>query len=156
MVKKFISLLLISVCLGDTLILKDKTVHNGTLINFVDDEIMFKAFLSTNSLRFKNLTVIIDDIQELKLYDGTMVIENGIIVATNEEHIKSTSYDRYVNINKDFITRDTKSRLESQKQKELKKGKSANIIYIGCGIISVAAIGGLLLWIDSLCLGLCM
>ena len=136
--------------------MKDKTVHNGTLINFVDDEIMFKAFLSTNSLRFKNLTVIIDDIKELKLYNGTMVIENGIIVATNEEHIKSTSYDRYVNINKDFITRDTKSRLESQKQKELKKGKSANIIYIGCGIISVAAIGGLLLWIDSLCLGLCM
>ena len=156
MVKKFILLLLISVCLGDTLILKDKTARNGTLINFVDDEIMFEAFLSTNSLRFKNLTVIIDDIQELKLYDGTMVIENGIIIATNEEHIKSTSYDRYVNINKDFITRDTKSRLESQKQKELKKGKSANIIYIGCGIISVAAIGGLLLWIDSLCLGLCV
>ena len=149
MVKKFISLLLISVCLGDTLILKDKTARNGTLINFVDDEIMFEAFLSTNSLRFKNLTVIIDDIQELKLYDGTMVIENGIIIATNEEHIKSTSYDRYVNINKDFITRDTKSRLESQKQKELKKGKSANIIYIGCGIISVAAIGVLFIWSQS-------
>ena len=24
------------------------------------------------------------------------MIENGIIVATNEEHIKSTSYDRYL------------------------------------------------------------
>ena len=149
MVKKFISLLLISVCLGDTLILKDKTVHNGTLINFIDDEIMFEASLSTNPLRSKILTVIIDDIEELELIHGTMVIENGIIVATNEEHIKSTSYDRYVNINKDFITRDTKSRLESQKQKELKKGKSANIIYIGCGIISVAAIGVLFIWSQS-------
>ena len=47
---------------------------------------------------------------------------------------------KYVNITKDFITRDTKSRLESQKQKELKKNKSANTIYICCGIISVAAI----------------
>ena len=149
MVKKFILLLLISVCLGDTLILKDKTVHNGTLINFVDDEIMFEASLSTNPLRSKILTVIIDDIEELELLNGIMVIENGIIVATNEEHIKSTSYDRYVNINKDFITRDTKSRLESQKQKELKKGKSANIIYIGCGIISVAAIGVLFIWSQS-------
>ena len=121
MVKKFISLLLISVCLGDTLILKDKTARNGILINFVDDEIMFEVILSKNSLRSKFLTYIIDDIQELKLYDGTMVIENGIIVATNEEHIKSTSYDRYVNINKDFITRDTKSRLESQNKKSLKK-----------------------------------
>ena len=124
MVKKFISLLLISVCLGDTLILKDKTVHNGTLINFVDDEIMFEASLSTNPLRSKILTVIIDDIEELELLNGIMVIENGIIVATNEEHIKSTSYGRYLNISN-----------------ELKKGKSANIIYIGCGIISVAAIG---------------
>ena len=138
MVKKFISLLLISVCLGDTLILKDKTVHNGTLINFVDDEIMFEASLSTNPLRSKILTVIIDDIEELELLNGIMVIENGIIVATNEEHIKSTSYGRYLNISN-----------------ELKKEK-LKILYLGCAIISVAAIGGLLLWIDSLCLGLCM
>ena len=138
MVKKFISLLLISVCLGDTLILKDKTARNGTLINFVDDEIMFEVILSKNSFRSKFLTYIIDDIQELKLYDGTMVIENGIIVATNEEHIKSTSYDRYLNISN-----------------ELKKEK-LKVLYLGCAIISVAAIGGLLLWIDSLCLGLCM
>ena len=130
LVKKFISLLLISVCLGDTLILKDKTVHNGTLINFVDDEIMFEASLSTNPLRSKILTVIIDDIEELELLNGIMVIENGIIVATNEEHIKSTSYYRYLSLSK-----------------ELKKGGlSANTIYIGCGIISVAAIGVLFLW----------
>ena len=149
MVKKFISLLLISVCLGDTLILKDKTARNGILINFVDDEIMFEVFLSKNSLRSKFLTYIIDDIQELKLYDGTMVIENGIIVATNEEHIKSTSYDRYLNISNEL----KKGKLDVSK--ELKKEK-LKILYLGCAIISVAAIGGLLLWIDSLCLGLCM
>ncbi len=34
LVKKFISLLLISVCLGDTLIVKDKTKHNGGLLKY--------------------------------------------------------------------------------------------------------------------------
>jgi hypothetical protein len=124
--------------LGDTLVLKDKTKYVGTLTNFVNEEIIFEAFLSTNSLRSKLLTVIIDDIQELKLYDETMVIDNGIIVATNEEHIKSTSYPRYLNISNEL------------KKEELK------ILYLGCAIISVAAIGGLLLWIDSLCLGVCI
>ena len=122
MIKKLISLLLISVCLGDTLVIKDKTKYVGTLTNFVDEEMMFEAFLSTNSLRSKFLTAIIDDIQELKLYDGTMVIDNGIIVATNAERIKNTGYDRYLNISK-----------------ELKRGKLTHIM-IGCGIISVAAI----------------
>ena len=128
MIKKLISLLLISACLGDTLILKDKTKYVGTLTNFVDEEIMFEAFLSTNSVRSKFLTVIIDDIQELKLYDGIMVIDNGIMVATNAERIKNTGYDRYLNISK-----------------ELKRGKLTHII-IGCGIISAAAIGGIALW----------
>ena len=63
MIKKLTSLLLISVCLGDTLVIKDKTKYVGTLTNFVDEEMMFEAFLSTNSLRSKFLTAIIDDIQ---------------------------------------------------------------------------------------------
>ena len=96
MIKKLISLLLISVCLGDTLILKDKTVHNGILIKFENNEIMFKAILSRNWS--KKLTVNINDIQQLKLSNGTIVIENGITVATNEEHIKNTSYDRYLSV----------------------------------------------------------
>jgi len=78
-----------------------------------------------------------------------MVIDNGIIVATNEEHIKSTSYDRYLNISNEL----KKGKLDVSK--ELKKEK-LKILYLGCAIISVAAIGGLLLWIDSLCLGVCM
>ena len=84
--------------IGDTLILKDKTVHNGTLIKFENNEIMFKALLSRNWS--KKLSVNINEIQELKLYDGAIVIKNGIIVATNEEHIKSTSYDRYLSLAK--------------------------------------------------------
>ena len=91
MIKKLISLLRISVCLGDTLVLKDKIIYNGTFIKFDDNEIMFKAFLSTNW--FKELLIDIIDAQELKLYDVAIVIENGIIIPTNEEHIKSTSYD---------------------------------------------------------------
>ena len=92
MVKKFISLLLISVCLGDTLILKDKTEYNGILMKFVNDEIMFRAWPSAK------LSINISDVQELKLSDGTRVIENGIVVATNEKHIKNISYDRYLTI----------------------------------------------------------
>ena len=114
--------------MGDTLILKDKTKYVGILTSFVDEEIMFEAFLSTNSLRSKFPTVIIDDIEGLKLNDRTMVIDNGIIVATNAERIKNTDYYRYLNISK-----------------ELKRGKSIHII-IGCGIISVVALGGLYLY----------
>ena len=92
MVKKLISLLLISVCLSDTLILNDKTVYNGILMKFVNDEIMFRAWPSAK------LSINISDVQELKLSDGTRVIENGIVVATNEKHIKNISYDRYLTI----------------------------------------------------------
>ena len=86
MVKKLISLLLVSVCIGDTLVLKDKTVYNGILMKFGNDEIMFKYF-PPYSLLSKNLTVILGDIQELQLSDGTSLIENGIDVATNEKHM---------------------------------------------------------------------
>ena len=92
MVKRFISLLLISVCLGDTLILKDKTVYTGALIKFGTDEIIFKAIPSAK------LSIYISDIQELKLSDGTKVFENGIKVATNEKYIENTSYDRYLSL----------------------------------------------------------
>ena len=92
MVKKLISLLLISVCLGDTLILKDKTEYTGALIKFGKDEIIFKALPSAN------LSINISDIQELKLSDGTKVFENGINLAINEKYIENTSYDRYLSV----------------------------------------------------------
>ena len=78
MVKKLISLLFISLCLGDTLILKDKTVYTGALIKFGTDEIIFKAIPSAK------LSINISDIEELKLSDGTKVIENGILLKSEK------------------------------------------------------------------------
>ena len=132
MVKKFISLLLISVCLGDTLILKDKTEYNGILMKFVNDEIMFRAWPSAI------LSINVSDVQELKLSDGTRVIESGIVVATNEKHIKNISYDRYLSI------------IEAEKHKKsAERAKERKSIYVGCcliiiliGFILVKVIGG--------------
>ena len=67
----------------DKLVLKDKTVYTGTLIKFDDDEIIFKALPSAK------MSISIKDIKELKLSDGRSVIENGVISANNEKHIKS-------------------------------------------------------------------
>ena len=105
MVKKIISLLLISVCLGDTLILKDKTVYTGALIKFGTDEIIFKAIPSAK------LSIYISDIQELKLSDGTKVFENGIKVATNEKYIENTSYDRYLSVFNEKYKNNAKERV---------------------------------------------
>ena len=78
MVKKLISLILISVCLGDTLILKDKTEYTGTLIKFGNDEIIFRALPSAK------MSINISDIQELKLWDGTKAFENGILIVPEQ------------------------------------------------------------------------
>ena len=118
MVKKFISLILISVCLGDTLILKDKTKYDGNMIKYSTDEIMFKYF-PPYSLKSNKLAVVISDIEELKLSDGTIIVENGVFTASYEEDIKR------------FL--------------KYKKVKSTHTI-IGCGIISVVALGGLYLY----------
>ena len=77
LVKKFISLLLISVCLGDTLILKDKTVYTGKLIKCLNGDIIFKAIPSAK------LSFNISDIQELKLSNGAKIFDNGILVSTD-------------------------------------------------------------------------
>ena len=107
MIKRFISLLLLSVCLGDTLILIDKTVYTGTLIKFENNKIIFRALPSAK------LSVDLSDIQKLKLSDGSKIIENGIIVAANKEKIKSTSYDRFLSISK---TEKAKRRPEDRKR----------------------------------------
>ncbi len=105
MVKKLISLLLISFCIGDTLILKDKTVYTGALIKFGTDEIIFKAIPSAK------LSIYISDIQELKLSDGTKVFENGIKVATNEKYIENTGYDRYLSVFNEKYKNNAKERV---------------------------------------------
>ena len=76
----------------DTLVLNDKTVYTGVLIRFGNDEILFRALPSAK------LSINISDIQNLKLTDGTRVIENGIVVASNEKHIKKISYSRYLSV----------------------------------------------------------
>ena len=103
--KKLISLLLISFCIGDTLILKDKTVYTGALIKFGTDEIIFKAIPSAK------LSIYISDIQELKLSDGTKVFENGIKVATNEKYIENTGYDRYLSVFNEKYKNNAKERV---------------------------------------------
>ena len=130
MVRKFISLLLISVCLGDTLILKDKTVYNGVLMKFLNDEIMFRAWPSAK------LSINVSDVQELKLSDGTRVIESGIVVATNEKHIKNISYDRYLTINPKH-----KRTTEGAKQQKFVYEASCLIIIL-IGFLLVKVIGG--------------
>jgi len=105
LVKKLISLLFISLCLGDTLILKDKTVYTGALIKFGTDEIIFKAIPSAK------LSINISDIEELKLSDGTKVFENGIKLATNEKHIENTGYDRYLSIFNEKYKNNAKERV---------------------------------------------
>ena len=127
MVKKFISLILISVCLGDTLILKDKTKYDGNMIKYSTDKIMFKYF-PPYSLKSNKLAVVISDIEKLKLSDGTIIVENGVFAASYEEDIKR------------FL--------------KYKKVKSTHTI-IGCGIISVVALGGLYLYfVQTINLGL--
>jgi len=80
LVKRFISLLLISICLGDILILKDKSVYKGALIYYGNDEIIFKPLPQS-----AKLSVNIKDIKELKLSDGTTAFENGILKEPEEK-----------------------------------------------------------------------
>ena len=87
MVKRFISLLLISICLGDILILKDKSVYKGALVYYGNDEIIFKPLPPSGKLFFniKGITINIKDIKELKLSDGTMAFENGTLKEPEEK-----------------------------------------------------------------------
>ena len=123
LVKKFISLLLISVCLGDTLILKDKTKYNGNLIKFGSDEIMFKYFLPY-SLKSNKLAVFISEIEELKLSNGTIIVENGVFKASYEEYMKR--FYKHKNVKSTYTM-------------------------IGCSIISVAAVGVYYILANSCC-----
>jgi len=132
LVRKFISLLLISVCFGDTLILKDKTVYTGALIKFGNDEIIFKAIPSAK------LSINIIDIHELKLSDGTKVFENGFKVATNEKYIENTSYDRYLSL---LRVEKYKNSAERAKEQKIVYEVSCLIIML-IGFLLVKVIGG--------------
>jgi len=132
LVKKLISPLLISVCLGDTLILKDKTEYTGALIKFGNDEIIFRALPSAK------MSINISDIQELKLSNGTKVFENGFKVTNNEKYIEATSYNRYLS-----VLRAEKYKNSAERAKEQKIAYEVScLIIILIGFLLVKVIGG--------------
>ena len=72
LVKVFSTLLIVSTCLGDEIVLKNNNSYSGKLVKFIDgDRILFKALPSAN------LIVDITEIQNLTLSNNTVIIENG-------------------------------------------------------------------------------
>ena len=72
LVKMFSTLLIVSTCLADEIVLKNNNSYSGEMVKFIeDDRILFKALPSTN------LIIDITEIQNLTLYNNTVTIENG-------------------------------------------------------------------------------
>ena len=82
--RKIIAILLItSVILGDTLILKNEKVYKGKLVKYVDGKkILFKALPSAN------IFINISEVQKLTLTDGTKIFENGKILIDDLNNTK--------------------------------------------------------------------
>ena len=78
--------------------MKDKSVYTGVLVKYDNGEIKFKvSFLPTDTLPSTvsiavgdqfiftaKLSININDIQELKLRDGTKAFENGILIVPEQ------------------------------------------------------------------------
>ena len=72
LVKVFSTLLVVSTCFADEIVLKNNNSYSGELVKFIDsDRILFKAMPSAN------LIVDITEIQSLTLSNNTVIIENG-------------------------------------------------------------------------------
>ena len=72
LVKVFSTLLVVSTCFADEIVLKNNNSYSGELVKFIDsDRILFKALPSAN------LIVDITEIQSLTLSNNTVIIENG-------------------------------------------------------------------------------
>ena len=72
LVKMFSTLLIVSTCLADEIVLKNNNSYSGDMVKFIeDDRILFKALPSTN------LIIDITEIQNLTLYNNTVTTENG-------------------------------------------------------------------------------
>ena len=72
LLKVISTLLIISTCLADEIVLKNNNSYSGELVKFIDsDRILFKALPSAN------LIVDIIEIQNLTLSNNTVIIENG-------------------------------------------------------------------------------
>ena len=82
LVKVFSTLLVVSTCLGDEIVLKNNNSYSGELVKFIeDDRILFKALPSAN------LIVDITEIQNLTLSNNTVIIENGKLLV--DDYIKT-------------------------------------------------------------------
>ena len=78
LVKVISTLLIISTCLGDEIVLQNNNSYSGELVKFIDsDRILFKALPSAN------LIVDITEIQSLTLSNNTVIIENGKLLVDN-------------------------------------------------------------------------
>jgi len=92
----FLLILIISACLGDTLILKNDKVYSGKLIKYVDGtKIVFRALPSANIL------ININEIHELTLTNGTKIFEDGKILVYD---LKSIDHYRYEKAGCSIIT----------------------------------------------------
>ena len=82
LVKVISTLLIISTCLGDEIVLQNNNSYSGELVKFIDsDRILFKALPSAN------LIVDITEIQNLTLSNNTVIIENGKLLV--DDYIKT-------------------------------------------------------------------
>ena len=72
LLKVISTLLILSTCLADEIVLKNNNSYSGELVKFIDsDRILFKALPSAN------LIVDITEIQSLTLSNNTVIIKNG-------------------------------------------------------------------------------
>ena len=89
MKKLIIILLITSICLADTLILKNKQSYKGQLVKYVDGKkILFKALPSAN------MVFDISEIQNLTLSDGTKIFENGKILVNDLKSVEKYRYTK--------------------------------------------------------------
>lgn len=76
-----------SICLGDTLILKNNKVYNFKLIKHVDSrKIMFRALPSAN------IPININEIHELTLTNGTKIFKVGKFLVYDLKSIEKYRY----------------------------------------------------------------
>ena len=87
---RYLSLVFIfSICLGDTVILKNNKIYKGKLIKYVDGrKIMFRALPSANIL------ININEIHGLTLTNGTKIFENGEILVYDLKSIEKYRYEK--------------------------------------------------------------
>ena len=89
LVKVFSTLLVVSTCLGDEIVLKNYNSYSGELVKFIeDDRILFKALPSAN------LIVDITEIQSLTLSNNTVIIENGKLLVDDYRKTDDLYYDK--------------------------------------------------------------